>query len=171
MKKEIKLPKLLFFFFMTTVIVTELTLSKYSSTATSSDTVTVALFANDVTTTITAAQNIYPGSDPVIVPITVTNKENNKVCEVSQSYVIDVMTNENPNIPLEYTICKDSACTTPVAQNGEGYYTDNTFKFNANVEGSKTYYLKVYWPEEYNDSSYAFEIDYVNLKFIITQVD
>ena len=171
MKKEIKLPKLLFFFFITTVIVTELTLSKYSSTATSSDAITVALFANDVTTTITAPQNIYPGSDPVIIPITVTNKENEKVCQVSETFVIDLMENENPNIPLEYSLCKDSTCSSTISKNSDGHYTDSTFNFEANKEKSKTYYLKVYWPEQYNDSSYAFEIDYVNLKFIITQKD
>lgn len=171
MKKEIKLPKLLFFFFITTVIVTELTLSKYGSTATLSDTVKVALFANDVTTTVAATQNIYPGSDPVIIPITVTNKEESKVCQVSETFVIDLKVNENPNIPLEYSLCKNATCTSTVAKNSDGYYTDSTFNFQANREESKTYYLKVYWPEIYNDSSYAFEVDYVKLKFIITQKD
>lgn len=171
MKKEIALPNLLFFFFITTIIVTELTLAKYSSVATSVDAVTVALLANDVTTTVTATQNIYPGSDPLIIPITVTNKENDKVCQVSETFVIDLITNENPNIPLEYTLCKNSTCTSMISKNSDGYYTDSTFNFQASTEESKTYYLKVYWPQEYNDSSYAFEIDYVNLKFIITQKD
>ncbi len=171
MKKEITLPRLLFFFFITTVIITEFTLSKYSTIATASDSVTVALLANDVTTTITAPQNIYPGSNPVIIPITVTNKENDKVCQVSETFVFDLITNENPNIPLEYSICKNSTCTSTFSKNSDGFYTDSTFNFQAGTEESKTFYLKVYWPEQYNDSSYAFEVDYVNLKFIITQKD
>ena len=49
--------------------------------------------------------------------------------------------------------------------------TDSSFKFSAGSREEKNYYLKVTWPEDKNDASYAFEVDYIRLKIDVVQVD
>ena len=169
--KHLNQSKLLFLVFVTTVLVVSISMSRYSSTLSRGDNVIVALFANDVTTTYSLNQKLYPGSEALIIPIMVTNKKDGKICEVSENYVVEIKNNENENIPLEFGLYKDSACTDMVSKNANGYYTDSSFKFTEGIEENNTYYLKVNWPSNYNDSSYAFEVDYLIIKFIITQID
>ena len=169
--KKFNLSRLSFLVFITTILVVSISLSKFTSTLSNSDSVSVALFANEVTTTHSLNQKLYPGSDALIIPIMVTNKENGKICEVSENFVIEIKNNENENIPLEFGLYKDSNCTNPILKNANGYYTDNEFKFIKGIEDNKMYYLKVNWPSNYNDSAYAFEVDYLIIKFIITQID
>lgn len=168
--KKIRVFSLFLFFGSIIFFITDATLAKYTTTVHSSDSVKIALFANDLVATVPSTQNIYPGSDPILIPIEVTNKKDGKICDVTENYKIEIKNNDHPNIPLNYQFCKDEHCNTLVSQSN-GIYEDDSFKFQAGVEEKNTLYLKVSWPEEYNDSSYAFEIDYIQLKFILTQED
>lgn len=169
--KKFNLSRLLFLVFITTILVVSISLSKFTSTLSSSDGVNIALFANDITTTYSLNQKLYPGSDALVIPITVTNKKDGKICEISENFVVEIKNNENENIPLEFGLYKDINCTNQVLKNSNGYYTDSNFKFTKGIEENKIYYLKVNWPSNYNDSAYAFEVDYLIIKFIITQID
>ena len=169
--KKFKLPRLLFYVFITTIFVVSLSLSKYQSSLSTNDSVRVALFANDVTTTYSLEQKIYPGSTPLIIPITITNKKDGEICDVSENYVIKINNNENFNIPLQYNLYKDNNCSDEIIINQNGYYEDTSFTFKNGIEKTNTYYLKVSWPSNANDSAYAFEIDYLIMKFIITQIN
>ena len=166
--KKISFSKLLFLCFITTVIVVELTFSKYESTFSKSTDATVAIMANDVLSNIVIPDGIYPGSAPVVVAITVTNEDNGRVCQVSQDYMIKIERPEQINIPFEFELYKDKECTESLDINEDGYYYDSSFNFDAGIKDEKKYYLKIYWPEEYNDASYAFEIDY--FRFIVDTI-
>ena len=64
---------------------------------------------------------------------------------------------------------------TIVEQNLERVYaqldeeTKNALK--AGIKEEHTYYLKISWPEEHNDASYAFEIDYFKVIINSTQIN
>ena len=156
------------FFLITTTY--KVTYSKYANRLNDDFSVSTALFANDVSLLVTNPQSLYPGSEAVVVPVRVTNYSDLKVCEVDEEYMIKI-DKDFSNIPLEYSLCMDSECNHVLVPNQEGYYTDDTFSFLANQASENVFYLRVYWPLEYNDSNYAFEIDYIKLNFIIKQIN
>lgn len=174
MKKRLKnlsLSKLTFILIITTIIVTELTLSQYSTTLSRQEEAVIAIMGSDVSLNIVTPQDIYPGSAPAVIPIILTNKENNKVCDVSQEFSLSLERSELENIPFEYALYEDSNCTKVLETNQAGEYVNSDFSFKAGIEDSITYYLKLTWPEEYNQENYAFEIDYIKVKVKTSQLD
>ena len=159
--------KTLFFLVIIVALFTiPLGLSMFQSKNESVSRATVALFANNMTVNIDLENKIYPGSD-IIVPILVTNEENNKVSEVSIKYIIEI---ENTNnLPLEYTLCEDLDCNSIIE--GTNKFENDNFKFNKQQKQEKKYYLKISWPIEKNDYEYSNEIDYLKINFIVEQVD
>ncbi|MBQ9011657.1 MAG: hypothetical protein IJ093_03310 [Bacilli bacterium] len=141
--------------------------AKYINNSANDDTAKVALMASDTIIDITSPLLSEPGSTD-IVPFVITNKSENKVCEVAQTYKFTI--DRSNNIPFEYQLCKDSNCTETISETN-GYYTDANFKFDAGVEQSAQYYLKITWPENQNDASYALEVDYIRVKVEIIQIN
>ena len=171
MCRKVSFFKLMFFCLMTTIIVVELTFSRYATTLSKTTNAVIALMANDVSTDIIIPDGIYPGSEPSIITVSVKNEDNGKISQVSQKYMMKIVRNGQVNIPFEFELYKDENCTQLLKMNENGYYYDTGFTFDAGVKKEHTYYLKVYWPEEYNDSSYAFEIDYISFLIDIIQLD
>lgn len=171
MCRKVSFLKLMFFCLITTIIVVELTFSKYETTLSKSTNAVIALMADDIITDIIIPDGMYPGSEPSVVAISVTNEDNGKVSQVSQEYMMKIVRNEQVNIPFEFELYNDENCTQLLEANENGYYYDTGFTFDAGVKNEHTYYLKLYWPEEYNDSGYAFEIDYISFLVDVIQQD
>ncbi len=150
--------------------ITAIVQAKYSSKMTATATTQIALMANNISTEIGNIK-AYPGQT-TIIPIKVTNKDaDNRVCEVSESFKINLNRNYSNNIPLQVSLCKDASCNNKILVDENGIYDDPDFKFKAGVENAKTYYLQIKWPREYNDVFYSFEIDYIVLDFYVQQID
>lgn len=74
-------------------------------------------------------------------------------------------------MPLNINLYKDKECTKIIYRDENNNYFDDDFKFSPTKSETKTYYLKIEWPENSNDAANAFEIDYLSLYFRVTQVD
>lgn len=170
-EKIFELHNLIFIIIITTTIIIGYTLSRYESKIEGRGTTTIAVMADTVSTNIEVPLEGYPGSESIIAPITLANKENGKVCEVSQKYTIEIEKQDAENIPLNYSLYKDEYCTEIIETDENGKYTSEDFTFKPGIEESKTYYLKIDWPEDQKSELYAFEIEYFNIKVVSTQID
>lgn len=163
--------KILIICFITTIISVELTLAGYKTSTNLMAATTVALMANNTTIEIENNLEGYPGCDPIVCPIVLTNVKDNKVCRVGQKYFISVDRTNLQNIPLEFSLYEDENCTQILAPDENGIYSDESFVFEAGVETTITYYLKIEWPEDKNNSDFAFEVEYFKLNVDIEQID
>lgn len=165
------LDKLLLFVIIATIIMVNFSLAKFKKTAAIDSETKIAIMANDITVDIDTKIEGYPGCKPIICAIELTNADDTKVCEVSQKFTVSILNNSTSNIPIKYSLYRDINCTENLIPNEEGIYENEDFKFEANKKESKKYYLKIIWPEEENNPFYAFEMDYLNLKINIEQLD
>ncbi len=170
-ERKFKVHNLMFLYIVTTIFVTIISFSKYVSTIATDRKAVIAAMANDVSSiNIDLPQEAYPGFE-VVYPIVITNKENDKICDVAQEFTLKIEREENENIPLEYSLYKDEFCTQEMSKDENGNYISNDFKLKAGEEDSRTYYLKIVWPEEENDEYLAFEIGYFSVTIVSTQID
>lgn len=170
-KRKISIVQIIIFCLITTIISIDLTLANYKTEVELQTATTVALMASDTIIEIENNLDGYPGCEPIVCPINLTNAKNNTVCEVSQSYSIYVDRTDFENIPIEISLYKDKYCTEILALDENGKYSSDEFIFEAGIESSVTYYLKIEWPEEANNSDFAFEIEYFKLNIDIEQID
>ena len=142
------------------ILATGTTFSSYKSISGGTDRVSVALFASDYAFDVPATEGYYPGMDPKVVEITITNFEGDKICEVSQAFSITAERLVG-RLPLELQITK---LTGP---------QNNEFRLESGVatKQTATFNLTISWPEQYNDHSYADEIDVVRVTIDATQID
>ena len=170
-KKSLNLKVVILLCIVTAVIVISLSISKYESKVKFVDSTTVALMASDVYAPVGDEIKGYPGCDPYIYEIVLTNKESDKICEVSQKYAFSIEREDNVNLPIQIALYKDIDCTELLTANQDGFYESNEFKFDAGQEQSRKFYLKVTWPESYKNPSYTFEIDYFRIHVLVDQID
>lgn len=168
---KIKTHNLIFLYIVTAIIVITLSFSRFESTVAGESVARVAVMANAVTTDVELPISGHPGMNSIICPIVFTNKEQDKVCEVSQVYTLEIKRQEYSNLPLMYELYKDKYCTEIMSPDENGIYASEEFYFSAGQEETKTYYLKIDWPKEINDEYLAFEIDYFSINVVATQVD
>ena len=172
-RKKLSLKDLLMIVIVSTLFVGTLTFSKFSTTLTTNRSNTrVAVMSNDVSFSIEDTIKGYPGFSAEPYRIVLTNKENGKVCEVAQRFNIEMKIEGEENLPLEIGLYKDIACQNKlVDDDNDSVFESDDFRFLANQEGTKTYYLKINWPENKNSSNYFLELSYLKINFVITQVD
>lgn len=170
-KHKISKVKLIFLAILTTIVIVNLSLSRYKSFVVGTTSANVALMAHDVDVDFSDEIKGYPGCDPKIFAINLTNKENNKICEVKQKFKMKIEREETANLPIEIALYKDAGCTQIIETDENGYYNQDDFIFDAGVEQTKTIYLKIIWPEARKNPAYAFEIDYFALHIVSSQVD
>ena len=166
---KFKLHNLMFLYIATTILVSVISLSKYTTAISSDSIARVAVMVNSVSVDIELPIGAYPGVEPIICPIIITNKEEEKICEVTQEFKIQI--DIQKNIPLELGLYKDKFCTEIIEKNENGEYISEDFKFNAGIEDTKTYYLKIEWPEEEKSEYLAFEIDYISISVVSAQIN
>ena len=168
-ERKIKLHNLMFIYVMTTIIVTVISFSKYVTTVSTSSNAKLAAMASTMSVDIALTQEAYPGFE-MVFPVEVTNKENERVCDVSQKYILQVDRAEMENLPLEFTLYRDEFCTDEITGSDDVFSAED-FTFRAGVEETKKYYLKVRWPENEKNESLAFEIGYFSVEIVATQID
>ena len=169
-KQKIKFHNLLFIYVVTTIIVSVVSFSRYVTTVSRESVTKVAAMANNLSVDMSIPNSAYPGFETVY-PIVISNKEEDRVCEVAQKYSIKIIRENNINIPLEFALYKDEYCTIPISKNEDNMYVDDDFYFEAGVEQTQNVYLKIVWPEEQNSEYYAFEIGYFSINIIGEQID
>ena len=137
-------------------------LAKFRSMADGEDTAHVALMAAGAE--IVVIENDLPQSPGTfaVIPVTVTNMQGSKTCEVTLSYRITAST-QFGTLPLTFRYYTDEACTNEVAL-PQG-------SLAAGVGETDTYWVKIEWQAEYNDPSYATQLETVRLEVSATQVD
>lgn len=137
-------------------------LAKFRSMSSGEDSAHVALMAAGAE--IVVVENDlpqYPGSFAVI-PVTVTNQQGGKTCEVTLSYRITASTQFGA-LPLTFTYYTDPTCTNEVAL-AQG-------SFAAGVGETDTYWVKIEWQAEHNDPSYATQLETVCFEVSAEQMD
>lgn len=137
--------------------------ARYTTSGTVADSARVAVLQGGTTVTMINAQG-YPGLSSVACKFEVTNyTEKGSNRQVSEVALQGTLTAENltNNIPLELKFYQDESCTVEAA----------SFSFNAGEAGKKDFYLQTSWPQEANNSEYAFEIDALQITVIAEQVD
>ena len=169
-ERKIKFHNIVFIYFITTIIVTVISFSKYVSTVSTDKTAKIAVFANNVSVDIEFIKDAYPGTEN-IYPIEITNFEGDKICDVAQKFVIKINREEAENIAVIYGLYKDEYCTEIIEKDENGNYISEDFYFNSNEKETKTYYLKVVWPEEVSEEYLAFEMGYFAVNVVSTQID
>lgn len=171
-KSSVKPQYFIFIYIITAIVVVALSISKYVATKSSENIARVAVMANSSSVNIDLSEGVYPGFESIHT-IELSNVEDDKVCDVSQKFIIDIEKDEFENIPLNYEIYKDEACTdaNKIEPDENGNYSSDDFIFNGGVEETKEYFLKINWPKEKNDEAYAFEIGYCTINIAATQID
>lgn len=144
------------------------TMSRYLNSFSKTGTISIAKYSLNETGTIDLGM-IAPG-ETLTYNFQVTNKEEGKISEVGQDYVIQIATTKN--LPLIYTL-------TGINTSGVGTLADNLDETTliTSVKGSfphtdeavHSYTLTVTWPIEKKDSSYLNEVDQVSLNIVATQ--
>ena len=169
--RSMSLSRMVFLCFLTTIIVVELTFAKYATTFSMENKSKVAVMASDVEFNIMTPESLYPGSEAAVVQLVFTNEENGQVCDISQNYSFSIERDSTINLPLEFSVYKDEDCSELFEPDDNGIYQDQSQTFKAGVSSNNIYYLKINWPEEYNDASYAFEVDYFKVLVNVEQID
>ncbi len=169
-EKKIKLHNLIFIYIITTIIVTVFSFSKYVTTVSRDNKAQLAAMATNMSVNIALTQEAYPGFS-MVFPVEISNTENGRVCDVSQEFILKIDSAEMENLPLEFSLYNDEFCTSEIEEIEKDTFMSENFKFAAGVEETKTYFLKVYWPENEKNESLAFEIGYFSVEILATQVD
>ena len=149
------------YLFLITLMLTNITISRYISKHTAGDGARVAVMASKASITVEPMVG-HPG-DADLIPISVTNKDGDRVCEVAQSYSVEVR-NLTGNLPLEFAFYEDQACSTPVTGMPSG-------TFAAGTEASEQFWLRVTWPETQNNPELAFALDACEITVLAEQID
>ena len=134
-RKKIKKGILIFLYIITAIIVINISISKYETTSIVHKETTVAIMESNSYVEIENDIKMYPGCEPQIYDITITNKQNDAICDVTQSYKLKIERSEPQNLPLEIALYSDANCTQLLTPNEFGYYTDENYKFNARNRG------------------------------------
>ena len=160
----------MFIYVITTIIVTVFSFSKYVTTVSTDNKAKLAAMANSMSVDIALTQEVYPGF-AMVFPIEITNKDEEKVCDVAQEFILRIDRAEMENLPLVFSLYNDEFCTNEIEALEKDVFEAENFEFAAGVEETKTYFLKVYWPENEKNEALAFEIGYFSVEIIATQVD
>lgn len=148
-------------------------MARHVSQSSGGDTARVAVMASNVEIPLGNVVMIHPG-ETNIVPIKLTNKDGNVICEVDQRYIMTVepISESINNLPLEYSLYKDEGCKDEAEITVDGSTLSGAEgTFEASVEQTASYWLKVTWPKDQNNAYLAFEIDALKVKVRAEQID
>ena len=160
--KAIRLAGLLLCLVLVSTYFTSGLLARYTTTSEGEDAARVAVMAMDTSYVIENPISIAPGEDKTI-EITLTNKKNNRICEVAQNYSMTVenITN-NMELSFKYFLVSGAGNINEDSVSG-------TFK--AGVEETVTYKIKIAWTGNPRPASSAFEVDGLKIVIKAEQVD
>lgn len=144
-----------------------LTYARYSSAITGTGKATVAKVTLDSKADLSnVLQGMTPGAE-CTVSLMVSNAKDSNMSEITQEYSVIVKT--TGNLPLEFTLENSGSAGEETYVNPESATDENNSRTwsGGRMPHSKkvthNYTLKVRWPEEKKDATYADEIDKVTL--------
>lgn len=160
-----KLPMSAYLLYLLTLtfICTGISFSRFASTTTVEGSARIAVMASGMQCADIAVEGC-PGSTSQQARIELTNyEEADGETRVSDVTLECSLTAENltNNIPLQFAFYEDANRSKPL----------DTVTLSPGEKSSKALYLVISWPSDYNDGSYAFEIDAVRIIATATQVD
>ena len=161
--KKIPLRVWLFYLLLISILFTSVTFASYKSESSGGSSTRVALFANDAKVDISITE-IAPG-DVITIPITVTNYDEDRICEVSQSFEMHAEAFVGV-LPLEFEwVSVDTKAVIGASVTGQFHATDG--------ERDRNYNLVVSWPvdEGYPDADLVNEIEVVRIVVYCEQID
>ena len=145
-----------------TLIFSGVSISKFSTTVSSNAETRVAIMAEDVVCNLKDQIFLAPGETEEIV-ITLTNKEDGKVCEVSQQYSM-IVRNLSDNLELNQEYFLIDGLQEVKVDKVDGI-------FEASKEKSVTYKIKITWPNVPQPETSAFEVDALQVVINTEQID
>ena len=159
--KKIPLRVWLFYLLLLSTLLTGISYASYRSESSGGSSVRVALFANDASIDLSVT-DFYPGKT-VELPITVTNYDDENVCEVSQSYEMQASAFVG-RIPLEIK-WKTNGSILPGNASGNFFVSEG--------RTHDDYFLVVSWPINagYPDAEFADEIEVIRINVRCEQID
>ena len=163
-KNKLRLPisAYLTYLLAATLMFTGISFSKFATTSSGADHASVAVMAMDVSYEIENQFPIAPG-ETVEFTVTLTNKENGRICDITQNYSMTVenLTN-NMNLSFSYIL---------VDGENETAYNSASGTFHAGVEESATYRVIMTWTGAPQPANSAFEVDGLKIVIRSEQVD
>ncbi len=151
------------------------TLSGYATGVDSTDGAHVARYAFSVTdgTNVTEQKldlsAVKQPGDSTSCVFTVTNRDTNGICEVTQDYTINVET--AGNLPLTYRLSRnDNPAIGYAATTNPALYSHEEMTLPCGDETSHTYTLTIEWPADEKAEAYANGVASVKLRIRSEQV-
>lgn len=161
-KMHLPLSAYLTYLLVATLLFTGVSFSKFATTSSGEDSARVAVMAMDTSYVIAEELPIAPG-ETVEFTVTLTNKEEDRICEVTQNYFMTVENLTN-NMALSYDYFLMDGANEKVQDFVSG-------TFHAGVEESATYKIKITWTGAPQPASSAFEVDGLKIVIKTEQVD
>lgn len=161
-KMRLPLSAYLTYLLVATLLFTGVSFSKFATTSSGEDSARVAVMAMDTSYVIAEELPIAPG-ETVEFTVTLTNKEEDRICEVTQNYFMTVENLTN-NMALSYDYFLMDGANAKVQDSVSG-------TFHAGVEESATYKIKITWTGTPQPASSAFEVDGLKIVIKTEQVD
>lgn len=161
-KMHLPLSAYLTYLLVATLLFTGVSFSKFATTSSGEDSARVAVMAMDTSYVIAEELPIAPG-ETVEFTVTLTNKEEDRICEVTQNYFMTVENLTN-NMALSYDYFLMDGANEKVQDSVSG-------TFHAGVEESATYKIKITWTGAPQPASSAFEVDGLKIVIKTEQVD
>lgn len=161
-KMRLPLSAYLTYLLVATLLFTGVSFSKFATTSSGEDSARIAVMAIDTSYVIAEELSIAPG-ETVDFTVTLTNKEGDRICEVTQNYSMTVENLTN-NMALSYDY---------YLMDGENESAKDSVggTFHAGVEESATYKIKITWTGVPQPASSAFEVDGLKIVIKTEQVD
>ncbi|MBR3786247.1 MAG: hypothetical protein IKJ77_07565 [Firmicutes bacterium] len=135
--------------------------AKYTVGAEGNDGARVAIMATDAEINLEDFC-LAPGEEKEFT-VTLTNQENERVCEVAQSYTLKVENLTN-NLDFAYEYYLMDTGTMTIVDEATGI-------FEAGTAETATYKVKVLWPDVPQPANHAFEMDALRIVVHAEQID
>jgi len=161
-KMRLPLSAYLTYLLVATLMFTGVSFSRFATTSSDEDSARVAVMAMDTSYVIRNELAIAPG-ETVDFTVTLTNKEDERICEVTQNYsmYVENLTN-NMSLSFDYYLVEGT---------GETKLNSVTGTFNAGVEESVTYKIRITWSGVPQPAASSFEVDGLRIVIKTEQVN
>ena len=151
---------------ITAIILTSVSISKYTNVISGGDSAQVAVPIINLEEN-TLDININPNDLEKEYVFKVNNKEEDKTSEVAMEYTLEI--NNANNLPVEFELY---SCKSGVTDNTNLLDNNKTSKIKLGLnDEEQEYKLKIKWNQESKNYQYAKVIDYVQIVLNSSQID
>lgn len=168
------------YLFIASLVVTGLSLSRFSTTITSSGAentgggggpgtpdIEFSTWALDYSAATVSLLNMAPGDSRTVAIWVYNTNSAGTVSGYNQNVTLELKT--TGNLPLTFTLQKTDGTPVALSHPDTYRYVGAVQSFTANIAEIKNYTLTVSWPGGIKDRKYRNEIDYIELKITAVQ--